>query len=258
MFKKVLLLSVSVGLAIIAVFIQQFFISDSPVKTSVEINGNSYTFGLPVVYEGDEECLIEMAIPDTSINGTLNYKIASSNDSWKNNPLIRMNDNLVNVVPRQKPNIKIEYYITLFYNGKSFDLPSDHVILRFQKTVPKPIFYPYVLTLFLALIFACYTGSLAIYNINRYKKYAQITFYLLTGCIILGLVVHLMSFRHLFLQFSPNNDLTFYKNLIIFLAWLGIYQLHKRKEYRYLTIAAAVLTLILFILPQHVVFSYLY
>jgi hypothetical protein len=259
MFQKVSLLLISVGLAIVAVFIQQFFISDNPVKADVQINGNKYTFKLPVFYEGDEECIIVLSIPDKGVKGSVSYKVASSNDKWKTNKLIRMNDNLVSVIPRQKPNIKIEYFITLASYSKTYTMPlGNPIYIRYQKMVPKPIFYPYVLTLFMALILACYTGFLTVYNINPFKKYIQLTFYLLICSIVLGLIVHLISFRHLFLQLSPYNDLTFYKNLIIFLLWFGIYQLNKKKEYRFMTLAVAILTLLLYCTPQHIVFHYLY
>ena len=106
MLKKVFLLAISIALAILAAFIQQFFVSDNPIKTNIEINKNFYTLKLPIVYEGLQECLIELPISDIDISGSIYYKVAKANDDWKTISLIRMNDNLVSILPAQKPNIQ--------------------------------------------------------------------------------------------------------------------------------------------------------
>jgi hypothetical protein len=258
MLKKVLLLAISIALAILAAFIQQVFISDNPVKTSIEINKNYYTLKLPVVYEGIQECLIELPIADSSVSGVIYYKVAKANDDWKTNSLIRMNDNLVSILPAQKPNVKLEYFITLTSKGITYKLPIDKpVIIRFQDIVAKMVYYPFVILLFISLILSCYTGLLSAYNIQPTKKYIKLTFYFLLGSIILGLSVHLIAFRHLFLQISPNNDLSFYKNLLIFLLWLGIFYLSKKHENRYIILTVSVLTLILYCYPQHLLFNWI-
>jgi hypothetical protein len=258
MFKKIILLAISCGLAIVAAFVQQAFISDNPVKTSIEINNTNYSFKLPVVNESDQECLIELAIPDTSIKGMIYYKVAKANDELKSLTFIRMNDNLVNILPYQKPNVKLEYFITLATHGITYKLPIDNpVVIRFQSSVPKIIYYPYTLALFLVLILSCYSGFLSAYNLNSIRKYVNLTFYFMSGSIVLGLIVHILAFRHLFLQISPNNDLTYYKYLLVFLVWLGMYYLNKKKEHRFLILAASILTIILYCLPQHLVFTLL-
>jgi hypothetical protein len=257
MFKKILFLSIAGGLTIVATFVQQLSSSDRPYNTSVNIGSTTYDFQLPVVHEGNEESLVEITLPDTSIHGQLFYKKYNIEEKWRTNNLIRMNENLVSVLPHQKPNIKIQYYIELNSKGKTYFIAKQNpVVVRFQGEVPKYILYPQVLVMFISLVIAIFAGMLALFNIDTYKKYAKIAFYLFfLGGFLIGLLVHMISFRHLFIQSLTCNDLTFYKNSIIFLIWLVVYYMNKKYDIRYYTLAGAVLTLVLFCLPQHILFS---
>lgn len=261
MLKKVLFLVIAAGLTIIATFIQQIFSSDSPDKHYVTIHSAEYQFKLPVVNEGDELCQIELNIPDSSVTGTLHYKLLKGSDEWKTTRFIRMHeDMLIGILPHQKPNIKLEYYITL--NSEKAEFPvakSSPVVVRFQSTVPKFVLFPQVIIMFIALILCCFTGILSVFKIESYKKYANITFYLFVlGAFILGFVIHIISFRHILVQISPHNDLSFYKNIIITLLWLGLFYINKRTSIQYFTIIISVVTLILFCMPTHILFGWIH
>ena len=258
MIQKVLFLLIATALTIIATFVQQFSSSDRPYNTDIKINSKSYSLSLPVLHEGNEECLIEINLPDTTVKGNLVFKLLNSSEEWKSTNLIRMNDNLVNVLPIQNANIKISYYIELNSKGKTYYISKEKpIIVRFQETVPKYILFPQVMIMFLALIIACFSGLLSIFNADSYKKYANLTFYLFSGGVFLSLLIHIIAFRHLLLQLLPYNDLSLYKNLIIFLIWFGLFKLNKKYDYRYLTLTATVFTLVLYCLPQHFIFGWM-
>ncbi len=257
MLKKISFLVVAAGLTIVAVFIQQFSSSDRPYKTSIDINNQSYNVKLPVVHEGNRECLIEINIGDTSIHGQVFYKRYKFNEDWKINQLVSMNENMVSILPQQNPNVKIAYYVKLESKGMHYYIAKDNpIIIRFQGEIPKYIQFPQVAIMFLALIFACFSGILALFNVDSYIKYSKITFYLFTiSAFILSLIVHIISFRHIILNLSIYNDLTFYKNLVIFLLWFGVYQLNKKHSIRILVFIVAIITLMLYCLPQHLLIS---
>jgi hypothetical protein len=95
-------------------------------------------------------------------------------------------------------------------------------------------------------------------HIDSYKKYARVSFYLFTlAALIIGLIIHLISFRHLFVQVANYNDLTFYKNVIIFLLWLLVYYVNKKSEFKYLTLAISIFTLILYCIPSNNLFGWI-
>lgn len=258
MLRKILFLAIASAITIIATIVQQIISSDSPYRVSTLINSTDYSFKLPVLHEGNDECLIELNIPDTAIRGTIYYKIYKSSQNWNANALIRLNDNLVSILPHNKPNIKIEYYIELSSKGKIYPLAKEKpVVVRFQSIVPKPISYLHVVILFLAIILSCFTGILTITEVGSYKKYARLTFYFLAGSIVLGLAVHLISFRHLFLQINQYNDLSFYKYLVIVALWSMVFYLDKHKTWWFVTLLVSLVTLLLYCLPQNVLLGYL-
>jgi hypothetical protein len=259
MIKKVMFLLVSVALTIIATFIQQISSSDSPYNAAISVENTIYNIKLPVYHEGSDDCLIEIVMPDTSFRGRVYYKNLRGKSEWRSTNLIRMNDNLVNILPKQKPNVKLLYYAELYSNGKTYYLANNAspIIIRFQESVPKYLQFPEVIIMFLSLIFACFTGILTISHVDSYKKYAKLTFYLFSAGALLNLIMHIIAFRSMFLQIMPYNDLSFYKNLIIFSIWWGIYSFNKKREFQYLTLAATIVTFVLYCLPQHVIFGWI-
>jgi hypothetical protein len=257
MIKKVMFLLISLALTIVATFIQQFSSPDSPYKAVFNIDSTVYNLKLPVFHEGPEDCLIELNIPDTTVRGRVYYKSFHLNEEWKSNNLIRMNDNLVNVLPRQKANVKMVYYIELTSNGKSYNIAKlNPIIIRYQGLVPKYLQFPEVIIMFLSLIVACFAGFLTISHVDSYKKYAKVTFYLVAGGTALSLAMQLVAFRTIFVQFMPYNDLSFFKYVLIFLIWWGVYSFNKKHEFQYLTLAASVLTLVLFCVSQNYIFGW--
>jgi len=259
MFKKILFLAIAAIIAVISVFIQQFSSSDRPYNQEIQINSIDYSFKLPVYHEANEVCSIELLVPDTSVRGVLFYKLLKSKNDFKLINLIRMNEYLVSVLPHQKQNIKVQYYLQLNSAGKKYFIGKENpLIVRFQGVVPKYILFPHVVLMFVALIFSCFAGMLTFSHIDSYKKYASVTFFLFTlAALIFGLIIHLVSFRHLFVQVANYNDLTFYKNGIIFLLWLLVYYVNKKYEFKYLTLAVSIFTLILFCIPANIFFGWI-
>lgn len=259
MLKKISFLTVAAGLTIIATFIQQFSSYERPVKVSLDINKENYDFELPVVQEENEKYLVVLNIPDSSIHGKVFYKLYNSPESWKENKLTRNHEQLVVSLPQEKANVKVQYYLQLELKGKCFFIAKNKpVIVRYQGLAPKYILFPQFTFMFIALIFACFAGILALFSLDSYKKYSKITFYLFTlAILILGFLVHLISFGHIILNPCMHNDLTFYKNLLIFLLWLGIFQLNKKYNVRILVFLVAIATLLLYCIPQQFVFSWI-
>ncbi len=259
MIKKVTLLLVAAGIAVIAVFVQHFTSNDNPTKKYCNINNKVYCFKLTVYHEGKDGSVIEINIPDTAVTGVIFYKSLKANDIWISIKMIRLNETLITMLPNQKPNDKLQYYIELKSVGRKYFISQDNpVIVRFQNEVPKFILYPQIVLIFLALIFSCYVGLLVIFNIETYKKYSVLTFYLmLAGALILNLIVNLISFKSLFIKIEATNDLTLYRNLIIFLFWLLLFYVYRKKENRFVTFVISFVTLLFYCLPQSILFGWL-
>jgi hypothetical protein len=236
---------------------QKFYSVERPYKVYSNINGEVVTYKLPSFHEGNEGCIVELNIEDSTAEGYLYYRIVGG-DVWSSVKLVRMNENLISIIPNHKINTKVQYYLKLIVSGKTYFLAhKEPAVVRFQSEVPKLIVFPQEILNFIALIFAFFTGLYAVFKIDTYKKYSLYGFYFFSAATLLGLVICLISFRTIFLKFNSYNDLIFYKEFLIFLFWLIIYYLNKKKGSRYITASLAFLTLIVYCLPQNILFYYL-
>jgi hypothetical protein len=257
MIKKVTLLLFSVGLAIVATFIQQLTSSDRPHRKYVVVNDTLVKVDLPVVYEGDD--IISFIVPDTSIKAFIYYKHLNIDEPWERINCIRMGGNIESVIPFHKPNIKLQYYVEFVKNEKSYYIAKNNpVVLRFQDLPPKYLMFPYVIIMFVALTMACFSGTLAIMKSESYKKIASFTFYLVLIGTLLSLIIHLFTFKHLLIQISVYNDISFYKNVVIMVFWVLLFYLNKKHPFKVTTIIISSLTLLLYCLPQHFISKWLF
>jgi hypothetical protein len=258
MFKKLLFLSISIALAILAVIFQRLSSPDKPRIENLIINGITYSFELPTVHEDDEEFLVEVHIPDSMISGNVYYRQFKVNENWKAVKMIRMNDNLVSVLPTQKPIIKLAYYLELQYNNKKFTVAKDNPAkVRFQKKEPKILRYPYELLMFVSLIFTVFSAFLSIYFFNSFKKYFNFAFYTFLGGTILGLIIYLFTMRHVIIQFAPYNDVTFYKILIAFAIYSFVFYKNKKQPSKWYAIIASIGLIFYYFIPQSLFFVWL-
>jgi hypothetical protein len=256
MIKKITLLLVSIGLAIVATFIQQLTSSDRPHRKDVVVNDTLVKLDLPVIYEGDD--IISIAVPDTSIKAYIFYKHLNIEEQWEKITCIRMGGNIESVIPFHKPNTKLQYFLELVKDGKSYFVAKNNpVVLRFQDLPPKYLMFPYVILMFVALTLACFSGILAILKSETYKKMVAFTFYLVLAATLLSLIIHLVTFKHLLIQISVHNDISFYKNLVIMILWGLLFYMNKKYALKVLTTAISVITLLLYCLPQHFISKWL-
>ncbi len=259
MFRKILFLGIAIGISIVAVIIQQFLDKDYPYKTSILIGEKSYNLSLPVVNQGTIDCIIELEIPDTSIHGAVYFKLFNSQTKWKRNGLIRLNDKLVSILPYQKPNVKLMYYLELTDGKNTYPIAKEQpVVVRYENEVPKYIQYPGVVLYFLALIIICYLGMVTLFGIPDFKKYIRWAFILISIGTIFEAIRFFLAYHHLLLLPDPYNNFTFFKLIIIFLIWWAIYKLNSIKERRFLTLLAVIISLALYILPHQTIFQFLY
>lgn len=256
MLRKVFVLAIALLLAILATFLQQFFSTDRPYKFYMQLNEIEYKIKLPAIHDEAEECLFEINIPDTAVKGTIYYRQFNSSEKWAEIQLIRMGDNLVSVLPANKPNSKLEFYVTFTTNGNIYNIgQKEPLVVRYLGEVPKLLTYSYVILLFISLLLAIYVGLISLYNIDSYKKYSNYLFYMFGAITLLGIIIHYMWYRHFFIENTLLNDLKLYKYILAFGLWAMVYKLNKKYKARFITLIVSVITLILYIVPTQSIFK---
>lgn len=186
------------------------------------------------------------------VNVSLYYKRYPSNESFTEVKAVQSDDLFKFTLPSQPPAGKIAYYVHIYDEVSSIDLFKDSpVILRFKNGVPAGVLIPHILFMFLAMLFANYTGILAFSKSTKVRRYIWLTFiFLVLGGLVLGPVVQKFAFGHYWTGWPFGSDLTDNKTLTLVLFWVAALLLTRKKPRKYLIIIAAILTLAVYSIPH--------
>jgi FtsH-binding integral membrane protein len=113
------------------------------------------------------------------------------------------------------------------------------------------VLIPHIIFIFFAMMFANVAGLLAAFKMPKYKLFTIITLVgIFIGGLILGPIVQKYAFNEFWAGVPFGWDLTDNKLLIAFIFWLLAYAGNRKSEKAYLTIIAAIVTLIVFSIPH--------
>ena len=168
-------------------------------------------------------------------------------------------------MPKQPAAGKMMYRITLQSGQQQIRLGAKNdqpVVMRFKGPVPLYILIPHVLCMFLGLLFSTRTAIEALIKGSRTYKYALFAlFFLIPGGMILGPFVQKFAFGHLWtgwpiadgghFNIFKFGDLTDNKTLTMILVWvIAVFRLKKDPKNIFWPIAAAVIVLIVYLIPH--------
>lgn len=225
----------------------------NPKRISLRLTSDQeYALKLPRSHGGITDCAVELAIPDTRIEGEIYFRRFPTQEEWRSVPMIRQQDKLTGMLPHQPPAGKLEYYLLLREGGKVYRLPyGETVVIRFRGDVPAGILIPHVACMFLSMLLSNLTLLLALFNFRQYRLYGWITtVILLIGGMILGPLVQYYAFGELWTGFPLGYDLTDNKTLIAFVCWIIAIAGNLKKDRRYLIIMAGLVMLVIFSIPH--------
>ena len=231
-----------------------------PVSGKTTLNGTAINYSLIRSAENDKDAEIALTIPDTTVKGTITYKRFKSNDSLTVVPLVRRNDVLFFMMPKQSAAGKMMYKIDLWSGTEKVALTAKNdqfVVMRFKGPVPLYILIPHVLCMFLGLLFSTRTAIEALINGARTYKYALWTLaFLIAGGLLLGPIVQKYAFGAFWTGWPFGHDLTDNKTLIMVLAWVfAIFKLRKDPTNKLWPVVAAVMVLVVYLIPHSVLGS---
>ncbi len=225
-----------------------------PKRVSFEMGEKEYSLKLPRSYGGEDDCPLELVIPDEGVGGTLVYKRYPSGEDWEKVPMERKGDMLISALPHQPPAGKVAYYILLKDGtGKEVKIPDEEepVVIRFKGAVPAYILGPHIFFMFFAMLISNLAGLLALAGVSKQVFYGRVTLLLLiAGGMILGPVVQLYAFGELWTGVPFGWDLTDNKTLIAFVFWLAAVIGNWKKERPWLSVLAAVVLIIVYSIPH--------
>lgn len=225
-----------------------------PKRITFEIGNQEYNLKLPRSYGGAGDCPVELAIPDEGVSGAIVYRRYPSSEDWKSIPMKREGELLTTTLPHQPPAGKIAYYIMLKdADGKEIKIPDEEepVVIRYKGAVPDYVLGPHIFFMFFAMLLSNLTGLLALAGFSRQVLYGRITLVLLIiGGMILGPLVQKYAFGELWTGVPFGWDLTDNKTLIAFVFWMVAVLGNWKKERPWLTVLAAVMLMLVYMIPH--------
>ncbi|MFH1681109.1 MAG: hypothetical protein ABIH26_10750 [Candidatus Eisenbacteria bacterium] len=200
---------------------------------------------------GDQPVVIEDVGPEVS--GRIVWRRFPSSGEFRSIELSRDGDRLEGTLPHQPPAGKIEYHLELTGGGRTVRVPErGHVVTRFKGAVPAWALVPHVLFMFAGMLISNVAGIAAVRKEVRILGLVRGTVVLLfLGGLLFGPIVQKYAFGEFWTGFPFGYDLTDNKTLIAFVAWiLALASFRKRKWPRGYVIAAAFVTLVIFLIPH--------
>jgi len=224
-----------------------------PVRGKINIGTNTISFKLLRSEIVSKKAAIILDVPDTTISGYVQFRRYKSYDDWTIVPFQRLNHKLVAYLPHQPPAGKLLYFVWLENGNRKVSLTGKKpVILRYKGAVPAAILIPHVLLMFLAMLFSNRTALEALDTRGNPHKYILWTIGLFfIGGLILGSLVQKYAFGQFWTGIPLGYDLTDNKTLLVTLGWIWAWIKNRdRKNGRGWILLAAVLTLLVYLIPH--------
>jgi hypothetical protein len=223
------------------------------VRGKAAIGGSTISSRLPRTEDVGRDVRLAIAVQDAEFGGFVRYRRYNSDDDWSTVPLSRNEDGeLVADLPEQPAAGKLMYTVHVRAAGEEMSLTGDEpVILRYKGTVPLWALIPHVLLMFAAMLVSNRAGLEAVDPRGRPRRLMLVTIVLLFGgAFVFGPLVQKYAFDAFWTGFPFGYDLTDNKALIAMLFWLAAWVASRRRDRRGWVIGAALVMLIIFMIPH--------
>lgn len=223
------------------------------VKGKATIGQQEIKFKFNRTHAGAGDQLVTVTVHDTTIQGFLFYKRYPTNDEWTKIAMTREGEKLAAYIPHQPPAGKVEYFVELASGASIEPLPAKGpIITRFRGDVPPYILIPHIFFMFFGMLLSTRTGLEALKKqANLSRLVVVTTAFLFIGGMILGPLVQKFAFDAYWTGFPFGTDLTDNKTLVAMIGWfIALWAIWRKRNQRLLAGVAAVITLLIFLIPH--------
>jgi hypothetical protein len=224
-----------------------------PIKGKINLDGKDIKYSVARSHGGTTNHTVEIKTDDPAVEGFVIWKRYKTNDDWAKVPMLYKDGILSAELPNQPPAGKLQYQVTLKAGDKTFTLPEQGPnIIRFKGDVPTLVLIIHVLAMFTGMLFSNRAGIESLSKEPNLKKLALWTFGLLTvGGMILGPIVQKYAFGAFWTGWPFGTDLTDNKTAVVFITWLlAVISTYKFKNPKRWVLAAAIITLAVYLIPH--------
>lgn len=224
-----------------------------PLTGKITLNERKIKYEFARSHAGTSDHEIKIETSDEIIGGFVEWKRYKTNDAWISIPMKYENGWLSAKIPNQPPAGKLEYRIILENSNQKIVIPENqNVIIRFRGDVPLMILIMHVLTMFIGMFLSTRTGLETFTKEANLKKFVYWTIgFLVVGGLILGPIVQKYAFGVYWTGWPFGHDLTDNKTAIMVIFWLfSAFALKKFNKPKYWVLTAAIVTLIVYLIPH--------
>lgn len=224
-----------------------------PVRVSEDWQGAKIRARLTRNHPGAGDQKIEIRGVPNGAEGTLIWRRYPTSDPFTYQEMRREDDRLTGLLPHQPPAGKLEYRIELRGEAATLPLPrTGSVITRFRGDVPPAVLVPHILVMFVAMLLSNRVGLGAAFGQRGLLGMTRWTLGLLiVGGLVFGPIVQKLAFGSYWTGVPFGWDLTDNKTLISVIVWtVALWAQAKGRESRTWPIVAAMITLIVFMIPH--------
>jgi hypothetical protein len=229
-----------------------------PIRGTFTLEGEKFKYHLPRTHPGETVAQVKIPAPPKDVSTVLLYRRFKTSDPLTEIPMVRQSGQLVASLPHQPPAGKLEYFIQLRLGNETVSLPgAQRVVIRFRGDVAAWALIPHILAMFLGMLFSTRAGFAALRSEANLRSLSWWSLGLtVAGGLILGPIVQQQAFGAYWTGIPFGHDLTDNKTLIAAILWLAACLALGWREgpvsplARRLTLTAAVLTFIIFVIPH--------
>lgn len=223
-----------------------------PARGRVKLGGQTIEMKLERSNTMASDQPVHVMVADPAVSGEVVWRRYPTTGPWQVVELKREGDELKAMLPRQPAAGKLEYQVRLLLGAEQVVFPERPAITRFRGDPPTAVLLPHILAMFLGMLFATRAGIEALVPRRDLRRLAWTTLGLfLIGGFVLGPLVQHYAFGQWWTGIPFGWDLTDNKTLIAALAWVfAIWRLRGGRPARGATVAAALITLVVFAIPH--------
>lgn len=223
-----------------------------PVSGSYEFNDVKIEFTFPRSHSTSSDCEIKIKVSSPEVFADLKWKRYKVNEPFNMERMNYKDGYLVAYLPAQPAAGKLQYRVIVTYNDEERVIPPEKdVVIRFKDDVPAYALIPHIIFIFLGMLFSTRAG-LEYFNNKDYTKFIYPTLiFIILGGFVFGPIVQKFAFGAYWTGIPFGYDLTDNKTLVALIMWLfTFFNRNKTDEISKYVIIAAVVTLIVFLIPH--------
>jgi hypothetical protein len=251
--RKIILWGIAVVITLLVAYYQRVTGPTYPLSETVMVAGKSIHYRFERSHDTSCNAVTALCTGDTSISGWLEWKRYKTDDEWTSVAMKYSGDTLKAELPVQPPAGKLQYRIRISTAGAITQIPvTGFIVMRFKGVVPIGILLFHIFIMFGAMLLSTRAG-LEFFNPEpkiRPLAYWTIVF-LIVGGAILGPLVQYYAFGAFWTGWPIGTDLTDNKTALALIGWIiAALFLRRVSKPKYLALGAAILLLLLYVIPH--------